>query len=330
MKAKDVTGQPPGGQRTKLIDILPLDTPLVVSVFPWYGCNLRCNYCMMSIPRKERHFVSSKIGMDLDLYRKCVKDMKKFKSKIKTLRFVGIGEPLIHPDIVKMVGITKEADIAERIEIITNGLMLTTKLNWNLISAGLNRLVISVQGISRKDYKRVTGCEIDFDSFVRDIKIFYQLRNKCHVYIKVADSVFQNDKDKQRFFNIFGDICDTIGIESTVPIQKGLDLPERETTQFGVPIKPIKICPQPFSYLQINPDGKVVPCYSFEYPYIMGDANHESIVDIWNGEKYKQFRKNNIDGILNMVCQNCQIIKYRIFPEDNLDHHAEQLKEIYA
>jgi MoaA/NifB/PqqE/SkfB family radical SAM enzyme len=46
MKAKNISGQAPGGKRTKLADVLPLDTPFVVQIFPDYACNLRCNYCI--------------------------------------------------------------------------------------------------------------------------------------------------------------------------------------------------------------------------------------------------------------------------------------------
>ncbi len=39
--------------------------------------------------------------------------------------------------------------------------------------------------------------------------------------------------------------------------------------------------------MQINPDGKIVPCYSFEYPNIVGDCNNESMKDIWDGDKFQ-------------------------------------------
>lgn len=44
MKAKDISGQAPGGKRTLLAEVLPLDTPFVVQVFPVFACNFKCNF----------------------------------------------------------------------------------------------------------------------------------------------------------------------------------------------------------------------------------------------------------------------------------------------
>jgi sulfatase maturation enzyme AslB (radical SAM superfamily) len=58
MKAKDISGQAPGGKRTMLAEVLPLDTPFVVQFFPIYACNFKCGYCIFSVPKPKRHFIS--------------------------------------------------------------------------------------------------------------------------------------------------------------------------------------------------------------------------------------------------------------------------------
>ena len=129
-----------------------------------------------------------------------------------------------------------------------------------------------------------------------------------------------------------------MAIEHTVPIHAGIDydgvLQGREltVTQFGFPVNKVSICPQPFFTMQINPDGKVVPCYSFEYPRIVGDCNKESVTEIWNGTEFQRLRREMLDGADNVceICRNCSIIKYRLFPEDDLKNHAEKLKCLYS
>ena len=141
----------------------------------------------------------------------------------------------------------------------------------------------------------------------------------------------------EAFFDLYGDICDTIGIEYTVPIHTGvafegvLKEKNKEVTQFGLPLSDMKICPQPFFHMQINPDGKVVPCYSFEYPEILGDCNDESATEIWSGERFQRFRRTMLDGLVNAseVCARCSIMKYRRFQEDDLSNDAERLKIFY-
>ncbi len=337
MKAKDISGQAPGGKRTPLAEVLPLRTPFVVQIFPFYGCNFKCNYCIFSVEKKKRHFISDQIAMDFDLFKKAIDDMSKFQDKIKVLRFVGIGEPLLHKKIVHMVEYAASKDVANVIEILTNASLLTPHLSDDLIAAGLSRLVVSLQGTSKDRYRKVCGANIDFGSFTENLRYFYSNKGSAEMYIKIIDCALEGEEDKEAFYEIFGDICDTMAIEHAVPIHSGVDfshLPDNgipQSTQFGLPVSEIKICPQSFFTMQINPDGKIVPCYSFEYPIISGNCRKEPVVDIWNGEQLRRFRLRMLDGInsASAVCENCNMIKYRLFPEDDLNNNAERLKAFY-
>lgn len=338
MKAKDVSGQAPGGKRTLLAKVLPLDTPFVVQIFPVYACNFRCKYCIHSIDRTKRGFISDKFVMDFDLYKKCVDDMTGFPNKIKVLRIVGIGEPLLHPKIVDMVKYAVSKGIANKVEIITNASLLTPERSDALISAGLSRLVVSLQGTTKEKYQETSKADIDFENFIKNLKHFYNKKGKdVEMYLKIIDCALDSKDDEQRFYKIFGDICDTIAIEHIIPIHSGVDYgkvlkgKDMPLTQFGLPVSEVKICPQPFFTLQINPDGKVVPCYSFEYPRIMGDCNNQSVCEIWNGKKFQTFRRKMLDGIkkAGKTCKDCDLIKYRLFPEDVLNDHVKRLKKLY-
>ena len=173
MKAKDISGQAPGGKRTKLAEVLPLDTPFVVQIFPVYACNFKCNYCIFSVDKAKRGFISDKIIMDFDLYKKCIDEIAIFPNKVKVLRFVGIGEPLLHKNIADMVEYAVSKDVANTVEILTNASLLTPKMSDSLISAGLSRLVVSVQGTTKEKYKDVCGANIDFENFIENLRYFF-------------------------------------------------------------------------------------------------------------------------------------------------------------
>ena len=338
MKARLLDSEAPGGKRQNLAEKLPLSTPYVVQFFPIYACNFTCKYCHHSIPKEKRKFVTDWPVMKYELYEKCISELAQFPEKIKTLRFVGMGEPLLHKDIVRMVKRAKELDIANRIEIITNGSLLTHEMSDGLIAAGLDRLVISLQGTSADKYKKVCGIDLDFNSFVDNIRYFYERKGEAvQMYLKIVDIALDDEEDKKRYFDIFGDICDTIGIENTVPIFPDVsfnkDLYEAKgiKTQFGLPMKHVKVCPQAFYTMQINPDGKIVGCYAVYYPRILDDCNERSLVDIWNGEGYMTFRRQMLDGRENVCkfCEECAINDFRIFPEDDISDYAEELKAKY-
>lgn len=337
MKARLLNSEAPGGKRQNLAEKLPLSTPYVVQFFPIYACNFRCEYCHHSIPHDKRKFVTEWPVMKWELFEKCICDLGEFPEKVRTLRFVGMGEPLLHPDIVRMVKLAKEANVANRIEIITNGSLLTHEISDGLVEAGLDRLVVSLQGTSATKYKDVCGVELDFDKFVDGIRYLYEKPGKPDIYLKIVDIALDGDADRERYFSIFGDICDTIGIENTVPIFPDVAYNEKLyeeggiKTQFGLAMKKMNVCPQPFYTMQINPDGKIVGCYAVYYPEILDDCNNKSLLEIWNGEGYTSFRRRMLDGRKHVCqfCEDCVINDFRIFPEDDIDAYAEELKKKY-
>lgn len=337
MKAKDMSGGAPGGKRTILAEVLPLETPILVQIFPIYACNFRCKYCTFSTQEEKRGFISDKVVMDLSMYKKCVDDMTSFPQKLKVLRFVGMGEPLLHPNIAEMVSYATKKKITERIEILTNASLLTPKMSDSLVAAGLTKLLVSLQGTTKEKYYKVSKVNIDFKKFVENLRYFYKHKGKSQLHIKIIDYALDGEKDRQKFYKLFGNICDTIGIEHAGPIFPGVNYKKvlkgksKPITQFGLPISELKICPQPFFTMQINPDGKVVPCYSVQYPEIIGDCSKQSICDIWKGKKYQHFRYKMLDGVKNVckTCKNCNIIRHRLFPEDVLNNDAERLKKFY-
>lgn len=336
MKAVDVSGQAPGGERMPLAERLPLSTPVLIQFFPIYACNFRCSYCTFSADKSQRDFISEVVRMDFDLYQKCIDDIAGFPEKVKVIRFVGMGEPLMHTKIADMIAYAKQKQVAERIEILTNASLLTPALSDKLIAAGLDRLIVSLQGTSGKKYKDVCDTDIDFEQFVDNLRYFHEHKGNALTHIKIIDLALENDEDKAYFYTLFGDICDTIGIELAGPIFPNVDYQAvlknngPYLTQFGRDITEAHFCPQPFFTMQINPDGNVVPCYSVTYPVILGNAKTENLVALWNGKRYNQFRRKMLDGIdqASETCRKCNIVRHRFQPEDRLDDHVPRLQRL--
>lgn len=337
MSNKVVSGCTPGGAREILGEVLPLDTPFLIQIFPVYACNFRCGYCLYALSKDKHGYVSNKTFMDMNVYKKCIDDIKHFNNKLKMLRFAGIGEPLLHKNIADMVRYAKGCNVAQTVDIVTNGALLNEELSLALIDAGLDKLRISIQGISKEKYKDLSNVDIDFNELEKNIRFFYNHRRGTKVHIKIIDCALSNEGEEEMFFNIFGNICDTIAIEHLTPTVDGIDYSSlakgkiQEVTQSGNSIMDTSVCSQPFYMMQINPDGKVVPCCSMSYPVILGDSQENTIPDIWNGIEFSKFRRVLLDGVKNTceICASCSLYKYGLFKEDILDPYVEQLKNLY-
>lgn len=327
----------PGGKRNKLKEILPLDMPLLIQIFPVYGCNFKCEFCIHGLDRSKHGYISDKTVMDMDLYRKIIDDIRITGKKVKMLRFAAIGEPLLHKNIADMVRIAKQADVAESIDIVTNGSLLTRELSDALITAGLSRLRISVEGLSDEDYKNRCQCNVNFDAFVDNIAYFYQNRRNTEVYIKIIDYMVQKEDECRRFLDIFEPISDVIAIEHLTPTVSDIDYEkvssgmELNKGQNGEQLLDAVVCPQGFYMMQINPDGKVVPCCSMKYPAVLGDVYQDSVQQIWKGAAFNLFRQKLLHSrnSVGSVCAECLLYRYDLQEEDILDDVADVLIEKY-
>lgn len=336
MKAERIDGQAVNGSRTVLSNVLPLDTPYSVTYFPIYACNFKCNYCLHSLNYESRGHISNIASMDFQLFKKSIDDMAAFPKKIKAIHFAGLGEPLLHKDIDSMVGYIVQKGVADTVDIVTNGALLTPELSKKLIKAGLTKIRISVQGLSGLKYKEVTGKDIEFDNFLNNIRYFYENKGDSKIYIKIIDSALE-EGEEDKFLNMFGEICDSIAIEHLCPFVGDIDYEntfgdkEFIVTMNGINIVNAEICPQPFYSMQIYPDGKCIPCCTVEKPIVVGDCNHMSLVDIWRSRDFNSFRKMHISRLKNKnsVCARCQQYKYSMFPEEVLDNDAERLERLY-
>jgi MoaA/NifB/PqqE/SkfB family radical SAM enzyme len=76
-----------------------------------------------------------------------------------TVFFGGFGEPLAHPELVNMVARAKSA--GARVEMITNGTLLTPDISRRLIAARLDRLWVSLDGARPESYADIRlGAEL--------------------------------------------------------------------------------------------------------------------------------------------------------------------------
>lgn len=306
-------------QKGDLTQAIPLSTPYSVHIDPCSLCNFKCKFCFQSDERAkdiEQGF------MNFALFSKIINDLTRFPDKIKKIKMGLHGEPTLHPDLISMILYIKTNNITNTIELFTNGSLLNERLNYGLIGAGLDRINISVEGLDSKQYKEITGAKVYMGRFIKNIKHLYQNRGKCKIYIKTIT------QDKNRFYDMFGNICDEIFVENIVPQWCGVgncELPR--VGMYGQPIKEWKeVCPFIFMYLHYNWDGSVSPCtLDWQRKVLIGDANIETASEIWQGKRLKELRVKMLEGKRKEIpfCDKC--LAPMVCVEDDLDDKRKEI-----
>lgn len=86
-----------------------------------YHCNLSCRGCSHLSPIVPNHFVEP-----LQVFNDLAIVAKYYSSRY--IRIIG-GEPLLHPDIIQIIDAVRSSGISKRIQVVTNGHLLTKMVN---------------------------------------------------------------------------------------------------------------------------------------------------------------------------------------------------------
>jgi molybdenum cofactor biosynthesis enzyme MoaA len=174
-----------------LQDLLPLRTPISAHVDISSICNYRCSFCFQADTKGMKEVGLKRGWMEVDMFKKIVDGFKEFPDKIKKIKIGNHGEPTLHPDVAEMVKYAHESDTADIIEMFTNGSRLTPELNEAMVKAGLQRINISLEGLTDKRYLEVAGVKQNFQEIIDGVKSLYEIKTReksdLQIYVKIAD-----------------------------------------------------------------------------------------------------------------------------------------------
>ena len=141
-----------------------------VYIEPTVACNLDCITCF-------RNAWDQPIGrMTEETFESILNGLKKM-DPIPNVYFGGIGEPLFHPKTVEWIRRVKELGV--KVELITNGTILTEKKSRELIDAGLDVLWVSIDGATPESFTDVRmGAELPL--ILENLRRLFKMRKGGH------------------------------------------------------------------------------------------------------------------------------------------------------
>lgn len=323
------------GKRPLLAPRLPLSQPLSLTMTVANVCNLKCEFCNIS----QKDHKKNKAFLDFDVLKRCVDSMVKAGWHLKQIVLVGLGEPMLNKNIVQYVKYIKDANVADKIHIVTNGTVLPYELSDKLLDAGLDVLRISINGLSSEDYLKYASANIDFEKVVDGIKYFYEHKKEnVKVYIKIMDYMVNTPEKSDRFNQIFKPISDVLNVEYLTEMSTTIDYEDvcdinNEKGLKGFDTPKTKICPLSFYHTYLNAEGTISACCVAGPWYtppalVMGDLHEQEIDAIWNSKKFKNFWLKMLregKDCADPVCKKCKAYSSYIYPEDVIDDEAERI-----
>jgi MoaA/NifB/PqqE/SkfB family radical SAM enzyme len=158
----------PNGQGLRLHR--PVEQLAKVYLEPSSRCNLTCRTCIRNVWDEPLGLMSEAT------FDRIIEDLQKLSPR-PTVFFGGLGEPLTHPHLVEMAARVKA--LGARVELITNGTILTERVSRRLIEAELDLLWVSLDGARPESYADVRlGASLP--EVLANVKRFRQLCYPAH------------------------------------------------------------------------------------------------------------------------------------------------------
>ena len=209
------------------------------------------------------------------------------------------GDPLLCPELVKLINYAESKGLATRISTIGNA--LSPKLIDRLVNSRLSTIKFSFFGSNRKDFE---DCQkASFDKTMENIDSFITKNQNTKVVIEVlTDSSL--DITELPHFKKWENMVTTKKISNWTGDDEGViaySKVERKITHSS--------CSKVWvGDLKILWNGDVVPCcMDYDGKAVIGNITEQSLKQIWHGTKMNEIRKLHKEGRMKEIplCKYC-------------------------
>lgn len=227
--------------------------------------------------------------MDLEVFKRGLAEV----SPSREVVFVGLGEPLLHPNFLEMVRMVRERGLG--VNFATNGTLLDEGYAKELVNLQVTKVSVSMDGATKETYERIRR-SASFDEVVENVKRLVEARRSLkskHPLIRLdMVGMKQNFLELPLLVELASELgADGVNLINLMPLSKELsrehlhEVPRsviihvfKEALYLGwkhkikVNLRPLEpepiFCASPFIDPFINIDGKVASCcFIGAFPY---------------------------------------------------------------
>lgn len=302
--------------------------PFTVDIEPTVRCNLACVMCQLSTwDRRAEDLSLEAFGGLLDTM-----------PMLTTVKLQGMGEPLLNRDFAGMVRLAA----GRGIDVVTtsNGTLLSDRACEEIVSSGLAEISVSIDGSQPGTFESIRR-NASFEKVTGGVRRLVTARGASdRPRIRVWMVAMRNNIAEAAGLVA---LCRELGVDD-LAIQLDVSCWGKEewlgtsrsldsrgeagwkghveeaaalASRSGIPLSIIEEyrfsarrgapCMWPWTSLYVTAEGRVCPCCIACDPRVIsfGDLREESLEAIWNGEKYRRFRRGIKAGTIPGFCRGC-------------------------
>lgn len=275
-----------------------MEYPKEVHIETTGRCNANCVFCPHSeLERKNT-------DMTKEVFNKIIADLKKIPNNIKFhISPFKVNEFLLDKDIFNKLEIINNELPNAYIRLFSNFNAATDKTPIQIAKVkNLSSIYISLNSLNEKEYKELMN--LNLNRTVKNIKTLFEY-NKSNKFIdkitllRVGDETEKDMEFENAANNIFSEYKDQFEI---LVLTRGEWIDYLENNEKKLQNNP---CLRWFE-ISITCTGRVAfCCMDGKCKYPIGDINNESVLEIYNSSKYKEYRLKGCQRKYIVPCNCC-------------------------
>jgi radical SAM protein with 4Fe4S-binding SPASM domain len=223
--------------------------------------------------------------------------------KCEAITLASRGEPLINREIEEMLAYCQDKFLG--LKMNTNAWYMDEKKCHAILQSGMNTLVFSADAATEPLYSqlRVGG---KLDRVVDNVRQFRDIRAKHYPNSKLITRVsgvkVQEEQDIGEMDGLWGELVDQVAFVKYNPWENTYVQEDNDITE---------PCSDLWRRMFVWHDGTINPCdVDYKSMLAIGDANKQSLSDLWQSEKYDQIRSEHLKKSRCNVfpCSRCTVI----------------------
>ncbi len=257
------------------------------------ACNAECPFCPQKSLRRRPHRMPDEVWM------KIIDDTRSLGI---TYRPFLINEPLSDKRMGKIMQYIRKDDTA-RIEINTNGELMTEDMAHDILDAGIDVIRFSIDGFSEQTFSQ-SRVGVDYERTVDRTLKFVRLAKKKGGAKRIEVRMIDMDinRREQETYKQFWANAGAIPIITSFyrwPWEPGVEC---------VRLPCLKVLREMFFYV----NGKAtICCWDSHERAVIGDVTKQHVLDIWNGAINQKYRSTLAEGRRDeiLLCSRCEAYK---------------------
>jgi len=218
----------------------------------------------------------------------------------KVIQLHGYGDPLLDKNMADYVRLLHENGFLSYFSCNPANIDITA--TRKMFESNLDYIKYSLESVSDTTHKKIRGTASNFsDSYKKILELLALKKEQGYKTVIIITMLNLNREDQMEDFRKLQEAF--AGKEVYIYLKSEDQQWYRKDFHGTAAIHWSEICKHPWMSMTIKSDGAAAMCMEdFNNEIVLGNALEESLSDIWNGEKYRQFRWDHFNKKPGLKC----------------------------